>query len=74
MMLNMIDTKEYMARRFRRLRNDSRLTQETAAELLGISRHTLSNYERCYSDIPIITALKMDGLYKKKDEKTYAEL
>ena len=43
-------------------------TQKQAAELLGITRDTLSNYERgkSYPDVPIIK--KIEKLYQVKYE------
>jgi len=40
------------------------ISQKKAAELLGISGYTLSNYERgkCYPDVPVLK--KIEKLYK----------
>ncbi len=68
-------------------RKDSGLTQEQAAEALGVSRQTLSNWERGKTYPDIVSVIKMSDLYcvsldrllkeEKKEErsmdKTYME-
>lgn len=71
----------------KKARGDSRLTQEQAAEALGVSRQTLSNWERGKTYPDIVSVIKMSDLYcvsldrllrgEKKEEmsvnKTYME-
>ncbi len=45
------------------------VTQQEAARSIGISRRSLSNYERGYSRIPLTIALKLDKLYGCDCEK-----
>ncbi len=51
-------------------RNNKKLSQEEAAELIGVSVDTLSNYERgiTYPDIPILK--KIEEVY----EVEYADI
>lgn len=44
-------------------RNNSRLTQEQAAEVLGVSRQTISNWENNKSYPDIISVIKMSDIY-----------
>lgn len=44
-------------------RNNSRLTQEKAAEVLGVSRQTISNWESNKSYPDIISVIKMSDIY-----------
>lgn len=44
-------------------RNDKKLTQEQAAELLGVSRQTISNWENNRSYPDIISVIKMSDIY-----------
>ena len=44
-------------------RNESGLTQEQAAESLGVSRQTISNWENGKSYPDIISVIKMSDLY-----------
>lgn len=43
-------------------RNENGLTQEQAAELLGVSRQTISNWENNKSYPDIISVIKMSDL------------
>lgn len=60
-------------------RNSKGLTQEQAAEALGVSRQTISNWENNRSYPDIISVIKMSGLYSVsldhllKDEKPMKE-
>lgn len=47
----------------RKARNESALTQEQAAEALGVSRQTVSNWENGKSYPDIISVIKMSDLY-----------
>ena len=47
----------------RKARNESALTQEQAAEFLGVSRQTISNWENGKSYPDIISVIKMSDLY-----------
>lgn len=44
-------------------RNNSRLTQEQAAEVLGVSRQTISNWESNKTYPDIISVIKMSDIY-----------
>lgn len=44
-------------------RNNSRLTQEQVAEVLGVSRQTISNWENDKSYPDIISVIKMSDIY-----------
>lgn len=44
-------------------RNNSRLTQEQVAEILGVSRQTISNWENDKSYPDIISVIKMSDIY-----------
>ena len=44
-------------------RNENGVTQEQAAELLGVSRQTISNWENNKSYPDIISVIKMSDLY-----------
>lgn len=44
-------------------RNNIGLTQEQAAEVLGVSRQTISNWENNYSYPDIISVIKMSDIY-----------
>ncbi len=47
----------------RKVRNEKGLTQEEAAEALGISRQTISNWERGRSYPDILSVIRMSDLY-----------
>lgn len=47
----------------RNARNEASLTQEQAAESLGVSRQTISNWENNKSYPDIISVIKMSDLY-----------
>ncbi len=47
--------------RMQRKRRD--LTQADVADMIGISRHSLSTYEKERSDMPVTVALKLNKLY-----------
>ncbi len=49
--------------KIRESRTEAKLTQEQAAEVLGISRQTISNWENGKSYPDIISVLKMSDLY-----------
>lgn len=49
--------------KIKKSRTDARITQEQAAEALGISRQTLSNWENEKSYPDIVSVLKMSDLY-----------
>jgi len=44
-------------------RNEKGITQEQAAELLDVSRQTISNWENCKSYPDIISVIKMSDVY-----------
>lgn len=44
-------------------RNEKGITQENAAELLGVSRQTISNWENNKSYLDIISVIKMSDIY-----------
>ena len=52
---------------FRYIRFKKVMTQEYAAELVGISRFALSCYEQERSEMPITTALRLIHLYNISD-------
>ena len=47
----------------KKARCEASLTQEQAAEALGVSRQTISNWENCKSYPDIISVIKMSDLY-----------
>ena len=49
--------------RLKSARNEKGMTQEHAAELLGVSRQTISNWENNKSCPDIISVIKMSGFY-----------
>lgn len=49
--------------KLRNARNNNKLTQEQAAEALGVSRQTISNWENNKSYPDIISVIKMSDLY-----------
>lgn len=49
--------------KLKKARNDRGLTQEKAAELLGVSRQTISNWENCKSYPDIVSVIKMSDVY-----------
>lgn len=49
--------------KIKRARNEAKLTQEQAAEALGVSRQTVSNWENGKSYPDIISVIKMSDLY-----------
>lgn len=49
--------------KIRHARNEAKLTQEQAAEALGVSRQTVSNWENEKSYPDIISVIKMSDLY-----------
>lgn len=49
--------------RLKNARNENGMTQEHAAELLGVSRQTISNWENSKSYPDIISVIKMSDLY-----------
>lgn len=57
-------------------RNAAKLTQESAAELLGVSRQTVSNWETGKTYPDIVSVIRMSDLYSVsldcllKEEKT----
>ena len=50
-------------KRFRSYREQSRLSQKEAAELLGISSRTLGAYERGERDLPLDFFIKLGQFY-----------
>ncbi len=48
---------------YRILRNDLNLTQAYVSQLIGVSRHSLSKYEKRETDMPLTVALKLNELY-----------
>lgn len=46
------------------LREDNDIKQKTAAEYLGVSQQTYSNYENGHREIPIWVVLKLSRYYK----------
>ena len=67
-----------IGKKLRDARNASKLTQESAAELLGVSRQTISNWETGKTYPDIVSVIRMSGLYSVsldcllKEEKTVA--
>lgn len=49
--------------KIKQARNDSGLTQERAAELIGVSRQTVSNWENEKSYPDIVSVIKMSDIY-----------
>ena len=49
--------------KLKKARNENGITQEHAAELLGVSRQTISNWENNKSYPDIISVIKMSDLY-----------
>lgn len=49
--------------KIKKSRTDARITQEQAAEALGVSRQTVSNWENERSYPDIVSVLKMSDLY-----------
>lgn len=54
---------------FRYIRFKKVMTQEYAAEMVGISRFALSWYEQERSEMPITTALRLSRLYNISDSE-----
>lgn len=52
-----------IGRKIKKSRTDAKITQEQAAEALGISRQTISNWENEKSYPDIVSVLKMSDLY-----------
>ena len=48
---------------YKRLRKKNFLTQECVADIVGISRHSLSKYENHDTDMPITVAIKLNILF-----------
>lgn len=65
-----------IGKKLRDARNAAKLTQESAAELLGVSRQTISNGETGKTYPDIVSVIRMSGLYSVsldcllKEEKT----
>ena len=65
-----------IGKKLRDARNAAKLTQESAAELLGVSRQTVSNWETGKTYPDIVSVIRMSGLYSVsldcllKEEKT----
>ena len=65
-----------IGKKLRDARNAAKLTQESAAELLGVSRQTISNWETGKTYPDIVSVIRMSGLYSVsldcllKEEKT----
>lgn len=55
------------------MRKRSKISQDNAATRIGITRNTLSNYERETSEIPFITFIKLINLYNFKILDMYEE-
>ena len=49
--------------KIKKSRTDAKITQEQAAQALGISRQTISNWENERSYPDIVSVLKMSDLY-----------
>ena len=49
--------------KLKKARNENGITQEQAAELLGVSRQTISNWENNKSYPDIISVIKMSDYY-----------
>lgn len=52
-----------IGKKLRDARNAAKLTQESAAELLGVSRQTVSNWETGKTYPDIVSVIRMSGLY-----------
>lgn len=65
-----------IGKKLRDARNAAKLTQESAAESLGVSRQTVSNWETGKTYPDIVSVIRMSGLYSVsldcllKEEKT----
>lgn len=65
-----------IGKKLRNARNAAKLTQESAAESLGVSRQTVSNWETGKTYPDIVSVIRMSGLYSVsldcllKEEKT----
>ncbi len=65
-----------IGKKLRDARNAAGLTQESAAESLGVSRQTVSNWETGKTYPDIVSVIRMSGLYSVsldcllKEEKT----
>lgn len=65
-----------IGKKLRDARNAAKLTQESAAESLGVSRQTISNWETGKTYPDIVSVIRMSGLYSVsldcllKEEKT----
>ncbi len=57
--------------KFIEARKSARLTQERAAEIMGISKDTVSNYERGLTDIMPQAAYDMSNTYHAPELKSY---
>ena len=52
-----------IGKKLRDARNAAKLTQESAAESLGVSRQTVSNWETGKTYPDIVSVIRMSGLY-----------
>lgn len=56
--------KDYKSIRYKRY-----MTQEFAAKMIGISRFTLSHYERNEVKIPLTVSIKLNKLYNMNEDE-----
>lgn len=63
------DTFGYSGEEYRRMRIENNLSQYEVARSVGISRHSLSNYEYGKVDMPLTVSLRLNNYYKKLMEK-----
>lgn len=53
----------------RRIRNSLKISQKEVAESIGISRHSLSNYEYGNIDMPLTVSLRLNQYYRRKSKE-----
>lgn len=53
---------------YKMIRNRLKLTQSEVANAIGISRHSLSNYEYGKADMPITVNIRLSKYYRHKTD------
>lgn len=64
----------YSGSDYKIIRNRLKLTQSEVADAIGISRHSLSNYEYEKADMPLTVSIRLSKYYRFKADNEIKKL